>query len=206
VAETKRIKQFGLQRSGTNYLRLLLLENYDVDIAVNSGGWKHGTYQDYKQGEQASDYLVVSKHPLSWMVSMHRYLNSFLHMRAPFRAHLKRGTMVQLWNFAHDHWLRMQDTSPGKWAFVRFESLVTEPESTCQKIARRLSLTPTGEFRNIERYVDRGRKKRRMFNRTFYVKKRYMKFYDAKLLAYIWDILDLRVMAALGYSTKRPKP
>lgn len=39
------MKQFGVKRSGTNYIRALLMRNFDVTVLVNILGWKHGLYE-----------------------------------------------------------------------------------------------------------------------------------------------------------------
>lgn len=36
------IKQYGIQRSGTNYMRALLELNLNVRVLSNIGGFKHG--------------------------------------------------------------------------------------------------------------------------------------------------------------------
>ena len=42
----KVIKQYGLRRCGTNYLRWLVEHNFkDVIFLENQGGWKHGPVQ-----------------------------------------------------------------------------------------------------------------------------------------------------------------
>lgn len=53
------MKQFGVKRSGTNYIRALLMRNFDVTVLVNILGWKHGLYEP----------------PMSWLALTGAYLN-----------------------------------------------------------------------------------------------------------------------------------
>ena len=72
--QIKQIKQFGLQRTGTNYLRILLESNYNVQILTNIGGWKHGFYNVPQIMKKELDCIVMCKNPFSWLVSLHSFL------------------------------------------------------------------------------------------------------------------------------------
>lgn len=44
----KYFKIYGQQRTGTNYISTLLLNNFlDTNIFMNLGGWKHGNLIEY---------------------------------------------------------------------------------------------------------------------------------------------------------------
>ena len=64
-SDIKPIKQYGLQRSGTNYLAFLLEQNYYVDVWVNRGGWKHGPYTPINPEMHC---IIISKNPFAWIV------------------------------------------------------------------------------------------------------------------------------------------
>lgn len=72
----REVKMFGLQRSGTNYLEKLMIENYDVKIHTNKGGWKHGKYMKGKMikafGHEI-DCLFISKNVYSWLWSAFKH-------------------------------------------------------------------------------------------------------------------------------------
>lgn len=73
------LKQHGLQRSGTNYLRYLLEENYCSQVFINKGGWKHGYYvAPITLGYEISCVLSV-KNPYAWFISMYEYINGKSH-------------------------------------------------------------------------------------------------------------------------------
>ena len=65
-----KIKQYGLPRSGTNYFKSILENNYYVHVLPNTGGHKHEFYQEI---ENPLDIIVSFKNPYAWLVSMHKY-------------------------------------------------------------------------------------------------------------------------------------
>ena len=73
----RRIALLGMFRSGTNYTRTLLETHYDVEVAYNLLGWKHGLLPTFapRSGMQLPDArpLVVVKHPLAFLRSVYRY-------------------------------------------------------------------------------------------------------------------------------------
>lgn len=91
----KYIKQYGLKRSGTNYMRALFELNLDVRILANIGGSKHHkvtnktnmknvktdmTYEDIveideKLAKNLIPKVVIIKNPYHWLVSYARYTN-----------------------------------------------------------------------------------------------------------------------------------
>ena len=42
MTSPKFVKQHGMQRTGTNYVRALIEDNWDTKVLVNVLGWKHG--------------------------------------------------------------------------------------------------------------------------------------------------------------------
>lgn len=87
------IKIYGLQRSGTNYLKALLEHNFDVRVLQNIGGWKHGkvgTPTDWSQvdtdlneeeirrieGAMATiPKIFIRKELQPWLVSVKKFLS-----------------------------------------------------------------------------------------------------------------------------------
>jgi len=97
----KYIKQWGLKRTGTNYLRYLIEANFkDVRVLVDVLGWKHGlpvrypshnwkewfpewkpdfmplTREEWAAVKEADiQHVMLVKHPLAWIDSMSKYMN-----------------------------------------------------------------------------------------------------------------------------------
>src|ERR1043166_2267642 len=68
------IKQYGLHRSGTNFLRVILQENYDVSVLTNIGGWKHGFYDlPQRLGRDGPEHKITSANPMQHWVRMNEH-------------------------------------------------------------------------------------------------------------------------------------
>jgi len=79
-------KQWGLQRSGTNYLKWLLDYNFrGVKVLANQGGWKHSVPSNQSQFRAPSMYsaapagieiqanFVMFREPSQWLLSFKNY-------------------------------------------------------------------------------------------------------------------------------------
>lgn len=188
------IKQFGLQRTGTNYVRLLLLHNYPVKILTNGGGWKHG---HYKLNDD-TDCVVMTKHLLGWLPSYWRYAGR----PGTFEGFVRRGTHVEHWNMLHAHWLRVADSlKNSKMVFCRCEDLVRFPKRECAKIAKALGLKRSkGKFWDTnKRITANGKLTPALYDRRAYLQQRYLKNYNKGLLKFVSTMQDDDVARRLGY-------
>ena len=70
----------GALRCGTNYLKYLIENNYDVSTSFTSFGWKHGGIPVLSHGSgfdyPSAPLAFIVKNPYAFVVSLHRY-----HMR-----------------------------------------------------------------------------------------------------------------------------
>jgi len=90
----KYLKLYGLQRSGTNYIKFLLEQNFDVFVLQNWLGWKHGRVEYLKDNETLwrdlsvctlsteqkasikfsnTPRVAIKKNVHAWMVSFYKY-------------------------------------------------------------------------------------------------------------------------------------
>jgi len=94
---TTYVKQYGIQRSCTNFVKILLENNLeDTIVLTNILGWKHGPHKekidwDTEEGEYASardigrikkeyeaeriHYVICLKDPYAWLMSYSKYNN-----------------------------------------------------------------------------------------------------------------------------------
>jgi hypothetical protein len=77
IRTRKIIKQYGLPRSGTNYIKCFIEKNYFVRVLSNFNdcghalSWKHGKYVP-----TTLDCFATIKDPYSWIVSFYKYTKS----------------------------------------------------------------------------------------------------------------------------------
>ena len=156
----------GALRSGTNYLKYLLEQNYDVTADFNAFGWKHAGVP-VLAGSAGFDYpdmplTYIVKNPYASVVSLHRY-----HQRKMQQGHdislageadfdafltspvtvfdsqldgspqLRFANPVQYWNFVYWN-LETLDRRRFQVVGFNYEDLILQPEAIfeVEKISR----------------------------------------------------------------------
>jgi len=191
------IKQYGLQRSGTNVIKFLLMNHYHVDVWTDRGGWKHGYYH---APEQENDLLISIKNPYDWIVSIYNYSNA----RVPYLEYVKRRyafeglaavNPIQHWNTMNRHWLTLTLKEKLK-TFVVHRDLVVKPEETAQKIADLFGLERNEKpFYTPEKKVEpNAQEGNRPFDLDYYAKEGYRKVLTQETIDFIDSQLDHDLM------------
>ncbi|MDQ3623176.1 MAG: hypothetical protein M3463_11895 [Verrucomicrobiota bacterium] len=222
------VKQYGLPRSGTNYLCYLLRRNYELRVLVNETGWKHGMISTPAEWRGKLLYLVTAKNPYSWLVSMHRFARKHPMMRrdVPFAEFLRepfvfRGRAidgdnpqtlamraanpVQFWNDMLFHWLEFLEVD-GRGALLRYEDLLRDPETKLNGVVgawrgRRPFEVPTRELKpSWDEHRPGEMLGTKVFPREVYLEERWREAYTEDHLAFVDCHLDAAVMAKTGYA------
>lgn len=180
------VKQYGAKRSGTNYTRWLLQENFpDVQVLSEVLGWKHGPHPE-KIDWSGGDWIDVShgtaaqaeKRGLLALVTDDlrqaaaigelRYVAT---VKSPYAwwdsyarfVETKRPDLamtpeegVDLWNSLHINWYAMSQKSLS--AMIRYEDLLLDLDAALDRLATRLRLRKRdGGYLNAEvRMARRG--------------------------------------------------
>ncbi|MBD3322743.1 MAG: hypothetical protein GF350_16700 [Chitinivibrionales bacterium] len=160
------VKIFGLQRSGTNFLSILLQENYNARILVTTGGPKHDHYQVPLHLGMELKSIVCTKNPYAWIASIHKYckehnlqdnpppIKDFIRDRFTLRRTLmgspikkfytyttnRAANPIQYWNNYGYHWLKQADSITVPYLIVQYEQLLKEPEEYSNAVANLLKL------------------------------------------------------------------
>lgn len=216
------IQQYGLPRSGTNYIETLLAYNFDV-VVINKE--KHG----YAQRRDLPT-IVTCKNIHSWLVSCHRYYTrgrqpehrtpKYKDFKQFIRSELvlifidKHTSIlsfvnpVQCWNVMNRHWLALSMLTTSY--MVRYESLVESFDSfsaTLEDIGRFYPLKrKNDEWLNT---LDRVGGEREVpqppvFDRSYYNERRYMLNFDTLDLAFVKEQVDNKLLLELGYEQPEP--
>ncbi len=217
----KTIKQFGLQRSGTNLTKFLLESNYAVEVEVNRTSWKHGFCDSF---HQQTDIVVTTKNVYAWLDSIYRYWIIGNHpeaqrskkvygerfaafLRQPFRfEHANSPDAISHWNLMHRHWLGLErEIAPRRIAVLRYESILENAESACNQVARELDLARNpSAFVRPERKMAVGGERtgvtKRPFDPSFYLERRYLSWFLPDDLRWIGLRVDPEIMKRLDYS------
>ena len=164
------IKQYGLKRSGTNYLRYLIEENFQgVKVLVDILGWKHGfptqvasaNWKDWypewkpdkdpstpemlqalKQAIQDRDYwhLLTVKNPFAWIASMAKYAGTLVSSLNPVGL---EGAAIQ-WVTMLTHYINFRTYTP-RTLIVRYEDFLLSLEDSMKMLQDTMELEQTGK-------------------------------------------------------------
>ncbi|MFC3206402.1 hypothetical protein [Aquamicrobium soli] len=155
----KVFKLYGLFRSGTNLLKLLIEQNMEATCRVNIGGHKH-LYTPINFGNDgyeppSEDILVCVKDPYANMHSLFKYAHTvdFQHfqcdsnwdafLRSRFVVSLNTQpkvpgflfrTPVDYWN---SHYFHMLSLPEARTMIIRYEDVLSNPGEVLQRIASR---------------------------------------------------------------------
>ena len=215
-----QIKQFGLQRSGTNLLRVLLQDNFAVVVHANEGGAKHYEYRVPELLGCELDCVVCVKDPFSWLTSFHRWYHR--HDETPLREFLSQPLTtrssvtdqsysaknpVRYWNELTAHWLGVP-LHTHRMLVSRYEDVVEDQESAVCGLAAELGLERSSErwkprkrqLRALKEDYDAGSVERReKFDPAYYRERRYLAGVDDESLAFVQSELDRDLLDELGY-------
>lgn len=218
---TMEIKQFGLQRSGTNLLRVLLHDNFDAVVHANEGGAKHFEYRVPELLGRELDCVICVKEPFSWLTSFHRWfhrhddtsLREFLSAALSTTSSVTDQSYsaknpVRYWNELNAHWLGIPIRTHRLFV-SRYEDVIENQESAVCALAAELGLvrtsdrwkSPKRQLRALKEDYDAGSIERReKFDAAYYREHQYMADFDDESLAFVQSELDGDVLEKLGYA------
>ncbi|NJL70067.1 MAG: sulfotransferase [Candidatus Competibacteraceae bacterium] len=220
-------KQYGAERTGTNYLKLLVERNIENSLVFPSVfGWKHAVpinHQDWlKRADKGNVVMSVdARTPLPYTAEflqgvLDKGLIYLVNVKDPYAslASFKRfqskhpwdeksiRAWCQRWNRRYAAWLKLAEEKPG--VVIRYEDLNENAEAQIAKIADKFGLTRKAQFEDEKNVVNPGSDWRvpvasRKFDPTLYSQRRYLKELDPQQLRWATQMIDWRVMEPLGY-------
>jgi len=183
------VKIYGLPRTGTNFLGVMIERNFGAQIAGSrKSGWKHGTYVD-----TGIPCVGLVKNPYSWLVSLWKWRT--LANPITFKAWLKKSSDPCHWGLMLNHWL------DAGVQFVRFEDLIVNPDKSMEVVEAAIGLQRKGNALRVPKgYVNKSRREEKeKFNAEYYLNGEYMKRYNDEALRCFGERIDVDMMARFGY-------
>lgn len=213
------IKIWGLKRSGTNYLRWWLENNFkDVKVLMDILGWKHGPptrdslaqwetwYPEWSPNEmpvtedkaqQLADLrdrgeiidIMIVKDPIAWIDSMRRF-------------DIKRGKISGLTGLVKDWNERVRQYRDFGGTVLRYEMLIGHDKTVQKALAGLLGLKPTGEAVFHSGRFERGNDTMdpedcvtpRSIDYDYYLSRRYLQNFTEEQMQAILDNLDMELV------------
>ena len=214
-------KMFGLQRSGTNLARLLLMRNYEVESLERGGEWKHGhiaeAHRDWIHNGEPVRLIICVKNPYAWLHSCYRY---FLRSKGADRTVAKQfrkdwafadfvtgptyhfSNPVARWNEMNRHWI----TFPRRNQYsevILHESMLrpSQQEIVMADIEKRQGLIRQGEeISGAWRQVGVDMRRLGAFDVEYYENREYLAHFTEDLLSFVNQQLDREIVQVFGYS------
>ncbi len=220
-----KLLYYGLQRSGTNFLEVLLKRKYRVRF-LNSNEdrssplQKHFRLYDDKEIipdpqyrnnlkiEKFNDfeelleivpdyYLIISKDPYSWLISYNSWARKCSWPSVPHHYIIE-------YNQFYGKWLDFsQDT--GKIVFTKYKDLLQNTDAELSRLGLSMNLKKKFLYPFISRTVDKVSQSEKFSadRRSYYLNEQYLKEYTKEELQEINDLIQSRVINLLGYQKKR---
>ncbi len=197
------IKVFGLQRSGNNWLSLMLKRNYgNVRLMGNDeAGWKHGMYRVPQVLGRECHVIILSKEPYAWLPSIFKYRAGRHEASANFTQFLNGSSSVELYNLMYEHWLSAH-LEEKKMVIVAYEVLLANPFLTCSGIAKHFGLEKKiKHFSTPNKHMKKNNtESKREFDSNFYLHRNYMSRFNAEQLNIINPRINWPLVKRLGHS------
>jgi hypothetical protein len=222
------IKQYGLPRSGTNYARYLIEQNYKTRVIVDKEGWKHGYISNNLPPRRKC--VLVCKNPFSWLSSIYQFHSktdwSDIHIKKPksmseflrvefIGYHLgnliAHKNPITCWNDMHRHWLAIKHTKR-LVSILRHEDLINNAEESLRKLASELLLVKKGttfiDTKNTFGRIGDGivRPTNNLFPTLYYQNKTYMELFSQEDVTWINNQIDTEIVTKLNYGDYFRKP
>jgi hypothetical protein len=219
----KYIKQYGLKRSGTNYLTALLYKNFrDIHVFINVLGWKHKKdnfkisfkrkdwYKDYNPSKQEVNknvlndvkksniyYIFQLKNPYNWVVSLAKYQNRPI---KSFSINYIRSLTIR-WNIKVNNYLEFTRQNIDISTVIRYEDL----PQILSFIGTKFNLTK--KYKNciydIEKRVGAGNDSSKIILQDSKINKNKVNLYHEKLstkqIKVITNTVDYSLMTFFNY-------
>lgn len=217
----KTLRQYGCPRSGTNIVRIALMENFNVDVD-NQCANKHGRHR----GPCSMNFIICIKDPYSWLHSFFRFAQT--HSANIYYQTFEEFVMsnqhtmpwvfgnirpLQMWNQLNLHWTHeIQPCDGFKRVLVKNEDMVSRPVETVAALGELFCLTKLRDpiaipTKRMMPYPVQYSKRdlyttdpSRTFKSEYYTSKTYLSNYTGKLMDFMRQNLDANLVTELGYS------
>lgn len=217
-------KQYGLQRTGTNYTKLLIERNLNnVEVFPSVFGWKHGTNFDHKKwlndfskGEEVYSVDRINKLDKSknyYQNALNSGLTYLIHIKNPYslfvshKKFMKQSTYnVKYWcnkfNHSYEKYFNLLKEKSG--IIIKYEDLLINPKNILLKISEKYSLEIKENIYIEDKIVNPGSDwnvpvGKMKFDKSYYLDEKYLKDISEKELNSISRFINWEMISFLDY-------
>lgn len=221
----KRLLHYGLQRSGTNYLKKILEQHFDVEFINQENGRDHPThkhfrlydnkeligrpnyqnilvYKDFREFEEQitikdeiAGIIVLSKDPYSWYISYSKWARK---NRWPTPPH----PYLLEYNEFYRKWLQFSKENK-KVLLIRYVDMLSERENLLQIIQNRFDLSKKQEETGSDKIIKKVPRSSRFTSKrlTYYLKDEFLQEFKQRELEEANNHIDHDLIKKLGYKS-----
>jgi len=220
----KKILHFGLNRSGTNYLKQLLERHFNVRFMNSEGERDHPLHKHFRlydnkeligrpnfmndlvfasfesfessvfTREKPDLYVIISKDPYSWQLSYDKWGKKNGWPDSPH-------PFILEYNAFYGKWLKFAGQTD-RIAFVRYIDLLEHPKRELKMLRNRFSLDQTKNFKKGVRIRKVPMSHRFTSKKArYYTRRLYLDEFTPEELDQLNTHLDHEVARQLGYKT-----
>lgn len=217
----KKLLQYGLQRSGTNFLEHLLKKKYKVKILNNNRDrthplQKHFRLYDEKDlipepqykneiyisnfkelefhiGKIPDFYLIISKDPFSWLLSYRKWAKK---CKWPEVNH----HYVVEYNLFYGKWLEFANQTD-RVLFVRYHDLIKNANEEMSRLELKMRLEKKLFLSNFSNSIAKVPQSSRFTKKKidYYRNEKFYEIFSKKEIIKVNSIIDQEVVERLGY-------
>ncbi len=206
-------KQYGLQRTGTCLLKILVERHLDRLVHSEALGDKHQGFNKrqfdlYKVNGAAHIKLLISiKNPFAWVVSFSKWTvrNSVFTDEGVKPLSEVSSDTIKRWCDAYNYLYRHWTCLPYENYIIRYEDLITDSTRELDCIRRRWGLKFKSAPRHVDNIIRPGQEvSYRLFDPTYYYENRYMLELHDDQVDTIRGHIDWSFFETMGYLDTPP--
>lgn len=214
----KKLKVYGLPRSGTNFAEFMMHHNLNVGIHTTQDIWKHEMC-DILTG------ICVIKNPYHWLVSIYNFaikrkkifhikgdidLSDFIRSNYVFdsdvagpnsrKIFIKCPTPIDYWNNMYSKWL------DSTILIIKYEDVLFNPEETLYSVGKHFKLRvrdkllyPAEEIKPSQSLKIKTYNENKYYKINYIKNKEYIDAFKKQDLLYIENKLDLTLRERFNY-------
>ena len=223
TSQIKYFEIYGQQRTGTNYLSALIINNFlDTTVFMNIGGWKHDKIIEFPNNIELVNkvvqitknnididktidlfttknvnFLVIVKNPYMWINSISVYKQEKI-----TREFIIKN--ISIWNKIYSNYKDYIECD--KAYLVKYETLLKEPNEVLDKIKNKFNLTQ----KNLEYILENnvlhanndsniGKIKKVIFDKNKYINPIISDYLSNDIIRNINENIDVSLMKFYDY-------
>ena len=215
-------KLYGLQRTGSNAVRVLIRRNFTGHEGTESGGpWKHGPIR-MAGPETGVRTVICIRNPYIWIPCLHRYFTrqkgrdkticrrfrksqDLEHLLT--HRHYRWANPILRWNHMNQDYLQWHDEHPGMSVVIDAGQMVPvdRQREVVDHIQATLGFTRQDDaYHLVHKRINNCTRAKGPMNFDYYLERRWAADLQPHMVSFINEHVDRDLMDRMGYDVEDP--